>query len=118
MTDSFLKNRGASGGGTATQAICRWRIRHAATLDEDIHSRKISSGFGATAIGPMVTILAQIISVPVFLRSWGPRLYGEWLILSAIPTHIAFSDRSGFGNVAANDMTMRVASPSIVRAPW
>jgi O-antigen/teichoic acid export membrane protein len=66
-------------------------------------------GFGATAIGPMVTILAQVISVPVLLRSWGPRLYGEWLILSAIPTYIAFSD-VGFGNVAANDMTMRVAS--------
>jgi O-antigen/teichoic acid export membrane protein len=66
-------------------------------------------GFGATAIGPLVTILAQIVSVPVFLRAWGPKLYGEWLILSAIPTYIAFSD-IGFGNVAANDMTMRVAA--------
>src|SRR6267154_6640505 len=66
-------------------------------------------GFGATAMGPLVTILAQIVSVPVFLHSWGPKLYGEWLILSAIPTYIAFSD-VGFGNVAANDMTMRVAS--------
>jgi len=66
-------------------------------------------GFGATSIGPVVTILAQLVSVPVFLHSWGPRLYGEWLILSAIPTYIAFSD-VGFGNVAANDMTMRVAS--------
>jgi O-antigen/teichoic acid export membrane protein len=60
-------------------------------------------------MGPLVTILAQIVSVPVFLHSWGPKLYGEWLILSAIPTYIAFSD-VGFGNVAANDMTMRVAS--------
>ena len=65
-------------------------------------------GFGATALGPLVTILAQVISVPVFLHSWGPTVYGEWLILSAIPTYIAFSD-VGFGNVAANDMTMRVA---------
>jgi O-antigen/teichoic acid export membrane protein len=66
-------------------------------------------GLGATSIGPLVTILAQLVSVPVFLRSWGPKLYGEWLILSAIPTYLAFSD-VGFGNVAANDMTMRVAS--------
>ena len=66
-------------------------------------------GFGATAMGPLVTILAQIVSVPVFLHSWGPKLYGEWLILSAIPTYIVFSD-IGFGNVAANDMTIRVAS--------
>jgi O-antigen/teichoic acid export membrane protein len=65
-------------------------------------------GFGATALGPLVTILAQVISVPVFLHSWGPKLYGEWLVLSAIPSYIAFSD-VGFGNVAANDMTMRVS---------
>jgi O-antigen/teichoic acid export membrane protein len=65
-------------------------------------------GFGATAIGPIVTILVQIIGVPVYLHSWGPKLYGEWLVLSAIPTYLAFSD-VGFGNVAANDMTLRVA---------
>jgi O-antigen/teichoic acid export membrane protein len=64
-------------------------------------------GFGATALGPIVTILAQVISVPVFLHSWGPKVYGEWLVLTAIPTYIAFSD-VGFGSVAGNDMTMRV----------
>jgi len=37
------------------------------------------------------------------------KVYGEWLILSAIPTYLALSDL-GFGNVAANDMTMRVAA--------
>jgi O-antigen/teichoic acid export membrane protein len=66
-------------------------------------------GFWATALGPVVTIMVQVIGVPVFLHSWGARLYGEWLILSAIPTYLAFSD-VGFGSVAANDMTMRVAS--------
>jgi O-antigen/teichoic acid export membrane protein len=71
--------------------------------------KRFLRGFWATALGPAVTILAQIVSVPVFLHSWGPRLYGEWLILSAIPTYIAFSD-VGFGDVAANDMTMRVAA--------
>jgi O-antigen/teichoic acid export membrane protein len=65
-------------------------------------------GFGATALGPIVTILAQVISVPVFLHSWGPKVYGEWLVLTAIPTYIGFSD-VGFGSVAGNDMTMRVA---------
>lgn len=65
-------------------------------------------GLGATVLGPIVTIIVQVIAVPVFLHSWGPKLYGEWLVLSAIPTYIAFSD-VGFGNVAANDMTIRVA---------
>lgn len=56
----------------------------------------------------MITILIQVIAIPVFLHTWGAKMYGEWLILSAIPTYLAFSD-VGFGNVAANDMTMRVA---------
>src|SRR3984885_3900212 len=71
--------------------------------------RRILRGVGSTALGPLITIVVQVISVPVFLHSWGAKLYGEWLILSAIPTYLAFSD-IGFGNVAANDMTMRVAA--------
>jgi O-antigen/teichoic acid export membrane protein len=71
--------------------------------------KRFLHGFGASALGPAVTIVAQIVSVPVFLHAWGTALYGEWLILAAIPTYIAFSD-IGFGNVAANDMTMRVAA--------
>jgi O-antigen/teichoic acid export membrane protein len=70
--------------------------------------RRFLHGFSATVLGPGITILFQVISVPIFLHSWGTKLYGEWLVLSAIPTYLAFSDM-GFGNVAANDMTMRVA---------
>lgn len=66
-------------------------------------------GFAACAIGPFSTVLIQIVSVPVFLHFWGPKAYGEWLILSAIPTYLSLSD-IGFGNVAGNDMAMRVAS--------
>ena len=71
--------------------------------------KRFLHGFAASSLGPAVTIVAQIVSVPIFLHAWGAKVYGEWLILSAIPTYIAFSDM-GFGNVAANDMTMRVAA--------
>lgn len=71
--------------------------------------KRLIRGFGATALGPLITIVVQLISVPIFLAVWGARLYGEWLILSAIPTYLAFSDL-GFGDVAASDMTMRVAA--------
>jgi len=71
--------------------------------------KRFIHGLGATALGPIVTILVQVIGVPVFLHAWGLKLYGEWLVLSAIPSYLAFSD-VGFGNVAANDMTMRVAN--------
>jgi O-antigen/teichoic acid export membrane protein len=70
---------------------------------------RLIRGFGATALSPVVTAIVQIVSVPVFLHFWGVKLYGEWLIISAIPTYLALSD-VGFGSVAANDMTMRVAA--------
>jgi len=70
--------------------------------------RRLIAGFWATALGPFVTLLVQILNVPLFLRYWGPRMYGEWLILSAIPMYLSISDM-GFGSVAGNDMAMRVA---------
>jgi O-antigen/teichoic acid export membrane protein len=70
---------------------------------------RLIRGFGATALSPIVTAIVQIVSVPVFLHFWGVKLYGEWLIISAVPIYLVLSDL-GFGNVAANDMTMLVAA--------
>lgn len=69
--------------------------------------RRLISSFGASILGPAITVLVQLINVPVMLRFWGPELYGEWLLLSAIPTYLLLTDM-GFGNVAGSDMTMRV----------
>lgn len=69
---------------------------------------KLLRNFGANAFGQFVTIVIQLINVPFFLQYWGVELYGEWLVLSAIPTYLNLSD-IGFASVAANDMTMRVA---------
>jgi O-antigen/teichoic acid export membrane protein len=70
---------------------------------------RLLKGLGASALGPIVTIFVQLVSVPIFLHFWGAVLYGEWLILSAIPSYLALSD-IGFGNVASSDMTMSVAA--------
>lgn len=70
---------------------------------------RIARGLGAGAFGQAVTIVIQLVSVPLFLRYWGIERYGEWLILTAIPSYLALSDL-GFGNVAANDMTMATAA--------
>lgn len=69
---------------------------------------KLLRNFGANAYGQVVTVLIQLVSVPLYLGHWGVALYGEWLILSAIPAYLALSD-IGFASVAANDMTMKVA---------
>jgi O-antigen/teichoic acid export membrane protein len=41
----------------------------------------------------------------VFFHFWATAVYGDWLIVTAIPTQLSFST-IGFGNVASNEMTM------------
>lgn len=58
--------------------------------------------------GQAVVIAIQLTGVPILLRHWHAPLYGEWLILFAIPSYLSLTDL-GFSLSAANDMTSRVA---------
>jgi O-antigen/teichoic acid export membrane protein len=69
---------------------------------------RLVKGIGANAFGQIVTVIIQLVSVPLFLQAWGVELYGEWLTLSTIPSIFSMSD-IGFASVAANEMTMEVA---------
>jgi O-antigen/teichoic acid export membrane protein len=51
----------------------------------------------------------QLVSVPLLLHAWGAAKYGDWLLLSAIPSYLTFSGL-GFGDSSGSDMTMRIAS--------
>lgn len=69
---------------------------------------RIARGLAANIGGMGVTLVIQLVSVPVLLAAWGVPTYGEWLVLSAIPTYVALSDLS-FSSVAGNSMVMLVA---------
>src|SRR6202167_4222649 len=77
--------------------------------------RRLIAGFGANTFSRLSTTLAQIFSVPVFLSHWGVHLYGEWILLNTIPSYLGLSD-VGFGSVAGNEMTMRVAAQDLTQA--
>jgi O-antigen/teichoic acid export membrane protein len=70
--------------------------------------KRLINALSANIFAQFTTIFIQLVSVPLFLNFWGVELYGEWLILSTIPTYFAISD-IGFAKVAANEMTMEVA---------
>jgi O-antigen/teichoic acid export membrane protein len=70
--------------------------------------RRLLHAVGATSLGPILTAVIQLVSVPVFLHFWGAKLYGEWLVLSALPVYFGLTD-FGIGSVAGNEMTMLVA---------
>ncbi len=71
-------------------------------------SDRLVRALGAGLVNQGLGTVIQLISVPLFLANWGAERYGEWLVLSAVPTYLGMSD-IGFATAAGNDMTMRVA---------
>jgi O-antigen/teichoic acid export membrane protein len=70
--------------------------------------RRLVLGFISNWISKMATTIVQLVQVPVFLHFWSVPLYGEWMIVTAIPSYLNVSN-FGFGNVAGNEMTMMTA---------
>lgn len=69
---------------------------------------RIRSGAKAQLFANSVRIAIQLGGITVLLPLWGLERYGEWLIITAVPTYMAFSDL-GFFSAASNDMVMAEA---------
>jgi O-antigen/teichoic acid export membrane protein len=72
------------------------------------HWRRLLHGIGANLLGKFWLVVGQVASVPILLSVWGPKGYGLWLMVSAIPSYAVLSD-FGFGSAAAVLMTQMVA---------
>ena len=70
--------------------------------------RRLIRSLGANLFGRFVVVTVQLLGVPILLHAWGTRLYGEWLVLFAIPSFLSMTDL-GFAQSAANDMSQKVA---------
>jgi O-antigen/teichoic acid export membrane protein len=70
--------------------------------------KRLWQGLGANAYGTLVVIIVQLAGVPILLHVWGVTLYGEWLVLFAIPSYLSLANL-GYSLALANDMTTRVA---------
>jgi O-antigen/teichoic acid export membrane protein len=69
---------------------------------------RVGRTLSAQAYGQIVTVAVQLALVPLLLHAWGTGIYGSWLLLSAVPFYLTFSD-FGFTFVAKNAMVMAVA---------
>lgn len=76
-------------------------------MDKAVQTR-LFWGFVSGWISRLSSTIIQLVGVPVFLHYWSVPVYGEWLILNAIPSYLSFSN-IGFGSVASNEMTMMAA---------
>lgn len=71
--------------------------------------KNILIGNGFAAAGSIFwSAVLQFMTVPVLVKYWGVFGYGQWIMLSALPTYLALSDL-GLGSAAANDMSMSYA---------
>lgn len=70
---------------------------------------RIQQALAANAFGQVVTIVSQLALTPLFFRLWGAALYGEWLLLSSLPSYLSMVDL-GVGAAAGNEMTMRAGA--------
>lgn len=76
-------------------------------MDERTRNR-LFVGFITTWISKLASSIIQFIQIPVLFHYWTTPLIGEWMILSAIPSYLNWSN-IGFGSVAGNEMTMLMA---------
>jgi O-antigen/teichoic acid export membrane protein len=67
---------------------------------------RLLNGFGAQGFSQAVQIFIRLVEVPLLLSFWGTQLYGEWLMLSAIPVYLSIGD-GGFTTAACREMTIR-----------
>lgn len=77
--------------------------------------RRITSAIGANSAAQLLTLAIQIGSVPALLSIWSIEIYGQWLILTAIPAYISLSDL-GILTIATNKMSMFAATGDKERA--
>lgn len=61
----------------------------------------------ATSYGMAVITVGQLALVPLFLHAWGASVYGQWLVLSAVPAYLSLTD-VGIGHALGNLLSINV----------
>lgn len=64
--------------------------------------------FSSTLLNRVVSIISQILIIPIFVNLWGKEYYGEWLILCTLPNYLYASD-FGINATVTNKICFLVA---------
>lgn len=66
---------------------------------------RVTKQFVASNIGQLITLLTQLVTVPVFLYAYGASLYGQWLALAAALGYLS-TLHYGLQTYAVTEMTI------------
>lgn len=62
------------------------------SLVNNIVLSRLMSDVGAQGFSKVVQIVIRLAAIPILLNLWEINLYGEWLMVAAIPTFLAIGD--------------------------
>lgn len=68
--------------------------------------RRIILSSGAKGASLVIRTFEQLLLIPILIAAWGVELYGEWLLLSAVPVYLSISD-FGFVDAGSNELSRR-----------
>jgi O-antigen/teichoic acid export membrane protein len=102
MAVAFCK-RPARGSTRRIRGL-RWRTTHG----NFVLKKRLIANFGANGFAQVINTLMQVVTVPMFLFAWTKEQYGEWIIISSIPTYLSLAE-AGFVSVSANKVSMLIA---------
>jgi O-antigen/teichoic acid export membrane protein len=86
--------------------------------------KAIAGNLLAGSLGRIINALTPLVLVPFMIRSWGLHQYGEWLILTAIPTYMMLSPDFGLSSAVVNQMAISITQGkrseaiSLYRTSW
>ena len=66
---------------------------------------RVAAGVAAHFYAQAVTIVTQLATLPIFLARWNTEQFGQWIMLSAIPSYLTVAD-FGIVTAAGNMMSM------------
>lgn len=69
---------------------------------------RLKRGLGAHGFLQLSLLMIRVFEIPLFIHFWGAQRYGEWLMLTAIPTALSLSD-AGFTKTANREMAIRIS---------
>jgi O-antigen/teichoic acid export membrane protein len=76
----------------------------------DLSPRAVRRRLGLNLISNVynqgVTVVVQLLAIPLFLSAWGAEQYGVWVAINALPWYFYAISDLGFVNLATNEMTM------------
>jgi O-antigen/teichoic acid export membrane protein len=73
-----------------------------------LSARRVVTALVALSVARAIAVASNVVLVPLFLLSWSPQRYGEWLALSSLVGYLATLD-FGMNMAAANRLTQAYA---------